>query len=87
MAANYATAYAVVWTLTTLATHMTARRFTLIGDEPEHTVLTSIFAGALWPIMIIGLLEAGMLSLVASLRATRRPAPTFSEELADVVTL
>lgn len=87
MAASYAAAYAVAWTLTTVATHMAARRFTLIGDEPERTVLTSIFAGALWPIMIIGLLEAVMLGLVASLRAIRRPAPTFPAELADVVAL
>jgi hypothetical protein len=80
----YVTAYAVMWVVTTVATYLAGRRLSFTHDQPNNPIVTSVFAGALWPIVVIGLLEAGM---VGCLQAARRPETTVSWELTDIVTL
>lgn len=84
MVSAYVVAYAVMWTITTVATYLTGRRLTYAADRPDAPLMTSIFAGALWPIVLVGLVEA---ALVGCLQAIRRPEATVPWELADVVPL
>jgi len=84
MVSAYVAAYAVVWAVTTVATYLTGRRLSYSSDRPDSPVLTSIFAGALWPIVLVGLIEAAM---VGCLQAIRRPETAIPWELADIITL
>jgi len=87
MVQSYAVAYAVAWTLTTVLTLATGRHLTMLSDGPAHPVLTSIFAGAVWPIVILGLIEASVLGVIESVQSYRRPSPTVPREAAEVVRL
>jgi hypothetical protein len=84
MVSAYVVAYIVVWTVTAVATYLTGRRLSCAADGPDSPVLTSIFAGALWPIVLVGLVEAAM---VGCLQAFRRTETTIPWELADIITL
>ena len=84
MVSAYVTAYAVVWAVTTVATYLTGRRLSYTHDRPDNPAVTSVFAGALWPIVLVGLIEAG---IVGCLQATRRPDSAMSWEFAEIVTL
>lgn len=84
MVSAYVTAYAVVWAVMTVATYLTGRRLSIAADRPDAPVITSVFAGALWPIVLIGLIEAGIIS---GLQAVRRPQTAMPWDLTDIVTL
>jgi len=87
MVQSYVTAYVVAWTLTTLVAQLSGRRLTAFGDGVDHRLLTAIFAGALWPLLVLGVLEAGMVSTIGLVQASRRPSPAPAWETADIVSL
>ncbi|MGB8402848.1 MAG: hypothetical protein WCE30_02095 [Mycobacterium sp.] len=87
MVSTYVAAYAAAWAVTALVTYLIARRLARVADRPDSTVLTSLLAGALWPIVIVGLVEAGMVGAIGCFQSDREPAPGVSWEVADIVTL
>ena len=87
MVQSFATVYAAAWTLTAVLALVTGRHLTVVSDGPEHPLLTSIFAGAVWPIVVLGLIEASIIGILESAHAFRRTAPTVAHETAEVVQL
>lgn len=69
----YVEAYTAIWAVVTLATYLLGRRFS-DDEQPDHQVLTSVLAGAMWPVVVVGLLEAFTVALMSGSHAWRDPA-------------
>lgn len=82
----YVEAYAAIWAAVTLATYLVGRRFSN-DEQPDHQTLTSVLAGALWPVVVVGLLEAFTITLMSGSHAWRDPAPVEPAYVASVAPL
>lgn len=82
----YVEAYTAIWAVVTLATYLVGRRFSN-DEQPDHQMLTSVLAGAMWPVVVVGLLEAFAVALMAGSHAWRDPAPVEPGYLATVAPL
>ncbi len=85
MVQTYMAAYAAAWTLTTVVAIVSGRHLTMVSDGPAHPLLASLFAGAVWPILVLGLVEASLLIIVDCVQSVRRPSPAASRGAAEVV--
>lgn len=82
----YVEAYTAIWAVVTLATYLVGRRFS-DDEQPDHQVLTSVLAGAMWPVVVVGLLEAFTVALMSGSHAWRDPAPVEPACVAPVAPL
>ncbi|WP_155927868.1 hypothetical protein [Mycolicibacterium sp. CBMA 234] len=71
----YAATYAAAWAVVAVIAYLISRRWSSDGHRPNHRLLTSTLAGAVWPIILVGLLEAGTVTLLSNSHALREPAP------------
>ena len=82
----YVEAYTAIWAVVTLATYLLGRRFS--NDErPDHQALTSVLAGAMWPVVVVGVLEAFTVTLMSGSHSWRDPAPVKPAYVATVAPL
>lgn len=63
--------YLVGWILFTLAVYAASRRFSDTRSPAPHPVGVSILAGALWPLLLVGLVELS--SVVVYTKARAKP--------------
>lgn len=83
----YVEAYTAIWAVVTLATFLLGRRLSSDEQSPDHPLLTSILAGALWPVVVVGLLEAFTIALMSGSHAWRDPMPVEPVYVATVAPL
>lgn len=83
----YVEAYIAAWAVVTLVTYLLGRRMSCSEQPPDRPIITSILAGALWPVVVVGLLEALTVALMAGSHAWRNPAPLNPARVATVATL
>ena len=57
------------WCLVTLAGHVASRWFGHTWSPPAHPLLLSVLAGAVWPLLVIGLIEFSAIVVYANLGA------------------
>lgn len=63
MVSTYVTAYALAWAVATLIVFLASRHLMDRANPPEHRASISLAAGAVWPVLILGVFEAGLLAL------------------------
>ena len=64
-----ALAYSIGWVLTAIATCITSRRLRAKGSPPDRRLLVCLVAGAVWPVMLLGVVEIGVVA--AAMKAAR----------------
>jgi hypothetical protein len=57
-----AAVYSTAWLLTAVAFYVEGRRLRSDRTPPDHPLVMSILAGAVWPLMLLGLVELGALA-------------------------
>ncbi|MDR3659986.1 MAG: hypothetical protein P4L86_06195 [Mycobacterium sp.] len=84
----YVAAYTSAWAVVALATYLLGRHWCTEEQPPHHRALTSALAGAMWPIMVVGLLEVGTVALMSGSHALRdpalAPAPAYAGNVAPL---
>jgi hypothetical protein len=55
-------AYSIGWVLTAIATYITSRRLRAKGSPPDRRLLVCLVAGAVWPLMLLGVVEIGVVA-------------------------
>lgn len=83
----YVEAYTAMWAVVTLTTYLVGRRLSSDEQPPDHPLLTGVLAGALWPVVVVGLLEAYTIALLSGSHAWRDPSPVEPTYLATVAPL
>ncbi len=83
----YMEAYTAMWAVVSLATYLVGRRLSSDEQPPDHPLLTGVLAGALWPVVVVGLLEALTIALMSGSHAWRDPSPVEPAYLATVAPL
>lgn len=83
----YVEAYTAMWAVVTLVTYLLGRRMSSAEQPPDHQILTSILAGAMWPVVVVGLLEAFTVALMSGSHAWRDPAPVEPVRIATAAPL
>lgn len=66
-------AYAIGWLLTSFGTYAAGRRLCVDCPRPDHPVVVSILAGAVWPFVLLGLIEVGALAVTEKAAADSGP--------------
>lgn len=56
-------AYLAGWLLTSVAVYVAGRRLRADATPPRRPVAMSFVAGAVWPLMLLGLIEVGALAV------------------------
>lgn len=87
MVSTYVTAYAAAWALTALTCYLIGRVLMDAANPPDHRILISVLAGVVWPVLVLGLVESGVLAVIAGGGEKSDSAPEDSVGGADVVTL
>lgn len=57
------------WSLVTLVGYAASRWFTHRWSPPAHSLLISMLAGAVWPLLLIGLVELASIVVYANVEA------------------
>lgn len=72
--------YAGAAILTAIAAYVASRRISVIAPSRTVRVLTSLVAGALWPIVLVGLAQVGVVVLYVKYAKPReQPVDQYSE--------
>jgi hypothetical protein len=76
MAEVLTVAYAIGWLLTSLGVHTASRRLCVDCPRPDHPLVISLLGGAVWPLVLLGLIEVG--ALAATEKAAADSSPQLS---------
>jgi hypothetical protein len=70
------------WLLVTLAGYIASRWFGHRWSPPPHPLLVSALAGAVWPLLLIGLIELSAIAVYANLEA--KPEAVWSSSFSGL---
>lgn len=73
MAEVLTVAYALGWLLTSFGVYAAGRRLCVDCPRPDHPVVVSLLAGAVWPFMLLGLIEVGAIAVTEKAAADSGP--------------
>lgn len=73
MAEVLTVAYALGWLLTSLGVYAASRRLCVDCPRPDHPVVVSLLAGAVWPLVLLGLIEVGAIAVTEKAAADSGP--------------
>jgi hypothetical protein len=62
------TIYAVIALVSAVGVYVVSRRLGDDGRPPAHRLILSLLAGAVWPLLLVGLVEFGFFAAYARLR-------------------
>jgi uncharacterized membrane protein YgcG len=65
--APFLLAYAIAWATETMGLIVLARWQRETRSRPPHPVVTSFLAGAVWPVLLLGLVQYGMLAVASKI--------------------
>lgn len=73
MAEVLTVAYAIGWLLTSLGVYAASRRLCVDCPRPDHPIVVSALAGAVWPFVLLGLIEVGAIAVTEKAAADSSP--------------
>ena len=66
--------YFVGWVVTSCAAYAAGKRFTTRRSPAVHPVMVSVVAGAVWPLLIVGLVELSSVVMLTKVPSKPRPS-------------
>jgi hypothetical protein len=65
--------YLVGWLAVSFAAHAAGRRLIDRGSPPDHPLMVSVAAGAVWPLLVVGLVELSSIMVFTRVQPERTP--------------